>query len=44
MGDNFLLFSIMFNIYLDTSQYDNISFSFTLFSRLKQCFIIHIAL
>ena len=35
MENNFLLFSIMFYIYLNASQYDNTLFSFNLFSRLK---------
>ena len=40
MENNFLdCFILFFHIYLNATQYDNILFSFTLFSCLKYCFI-----
>ena len=39
-NDFFIAFYISIYIYLNVSQYDNTSFVFTLFSCLKQCFIL----
>ena len=40
MANNIFIVFIMFYIYLNASQYDDILISFTLYSCLKACFIL----